>query len=1024
MADIKIENNQGEVTNITGIPDYALDSTLKDLIKAMSAIEGLSADTKKALDGLGTATKAANDKRTSSEKDQEKVMNDQLNALKQVNKTIEDTAADDAKTNNIFVQSLKDSGSIMKKVFHGAVSMASNALYNLVSTSYSTGQVLVDLNKQGILFNQTLDGMTSSEAIAGITSLGMNASSAASILGNYSQVVATLGVRSIMDISKAFGDSSNMGADFGMTMKELTEMMGEEIEVRQMLGMINTLDQSKTAASAKKLLESQIQYSQVLGKSLDDLKDASKGTFDNAMVQTAFAAFDEAKISTEGFANAMRDSQSKMLAMGFDQGVIDQIGNEMFDITAFMSGEGQDLFAAFSTIGSAGNQVTSSLSDINNALQKNDIAGAQAEIEKLPDLMRKSMTSMGEDEIKSFRAVAQAIGGKFGESLMKSLNQVRLFEETLEKMTENLGDTNIDALRKKFDKLAIGAVAFDQAQASITGSIDTMRMSFTGLMSGPMKILSDIFASFSSVLVDKSDEINDAITGLVEKFGFTADAQGSFAESVKNKFLPRMEDFIDKIIKFIKEIDVQDIKDVVGTAMTVASGLASIATLVYDGLSAIASFFGSWIPDDSMFDNIFFRGAELVTKAFVAIMGVQLAKNLLKLAMGGMGGGAAGAAGSGGGMAKVAGSGLGRIGAGVKVFGSALAKFPGAAIIGAGKLGLAIAAIAAGLAGSGWLLGKGLGWMAEGFVKFNDVDGMNLLKVGGGLIALSAGMLAFGAGAVVGAIGNIIGGGFDKLNDLMGGTSIFEKLADFGKLDINTEGVKNNAEALTAFGLAMGAFGGGTILSGIGTLVSGVVEFFGGKTPFEKMEEFGNMQFNIEGIKNNASAFSSFAEALNIASKADFNALDDIGDIMDDVTDGLTEFSNPKGIDNIILQNNAEGLKSYASALNDLGKVRPDRIMNLALAIEKLHEVLKNTQRGEMFKAVESTFSSAIDASVAFFNGSSESPSKDAMATASTDSDSDSSAGKQLPSIIAQLDPQSVADMLKVLKSIDSKTIA
>jgi len=1034
---VNIPGEDGRDREVT-LPAYAMDSTLRDLVKAMSALSGISEETKKAMENLGKDTNDNFKNQNATDKKRNEIANNQLNSLKNLNKTVEENAEDAKKQTGVLREAFEDAGGVLKSLFLGAISLTSTALYNLVTTGYNTGQVLVDLNRQGILFNKTLDGMTASEAFGSLTALGMQASDAGQILGDYSRVVATLGVSAITDQSRAIANSTKMGAEFGMTMSELTGYISDELDIRQTLGMIDQLQRSRVSKSSEELFRKQIQFSQVLGTSMDDLQKSAAGILDNPMARSAFALIDELGTSSEDLANQLRISTSQMAGMGFDQKLIDQIGNEMFDITAFFSDAGMNLQAAFASTGTAaGKEVVGMISEINSAIANNDIKTATKKIGDLPGFMEDAINDMGPEGIASFRRVATEIGGEMGASLLMSMNSVRLYQKNLEALTEahkKQGDTTkltTDEFQSMFNNLAQASKSFEQSKKSITGALDTIRMASTGILqqSGIADAVTNVLTRFSSMLVDRSKEINDAITRLAKRFGFLDGNADDLSTTIGEGLIDTMGNFIDHALDFIESINPEMLSGLFDTVTSTFTSAIDAVNLVIAGLSAFGNFLtSSMFSDDASF---WLKGAELFAKvfgtAFLASAAVRLVGKGVSAVTGGLLGGKDKAAPSS--VAAGVGQGLGKAGAGIKMFGKGLASFPAAAILGAGKLAAAIAIIAGAVGLSGYIIGLGLGSMAEAFKKFNEVDGMNLLKVGGGLIALSAGMLAFGAGAVVGAIGNIVGGILDGLNEMFGGESMFDKLKTFGEMELNYNGIRNNAEAVAAYGVAMGKLGGGQLAAGfgnlVGTLMDGLNEFFGGKTPFEKMEEFGNMNFDTERIARNAGAFGIFAEALSKASKADFTALDDIGDIMDDVNDELEHFSNTKKIDPVGLASNANSLKVYAGALKELSRVNPDKITSLGEAIGVLHQALSNYTGPGYFESLAQMSGQTLDvvSTMMFGNGENAQPSTEAVSTADSGSESSKEAQARATLFNAMIDPAQLNRLEKVLIRIEEKTL-
>ena len=156
----------------------------------------------------------------------------------------------------------------------------------------------------------------------------------------------------------------------------------------------------------------------------------------------------------------------------------------------------------------------------------------------------------------------------------------------------------------------------------------------------------------------------------------------------------------------------------------------------------------------------------------------------------------------------------------------------GPMVIGAGALGVAIGLIGTGIAGATWIIGKALPTFAEGMAGFQNLNGDNLIKVGAGIGAIGLAMAAMGVGSAVGGIGNMLGGLADGITSLFGGKTPFDKLQEFSKYDIDTEKVKSNSQALVAYSTAMAALGAGGAIGSLGGLVSavadGLTKFFGG----------------------------------------------------------------------------------------------------------------------------------------------------------------------------------------------------
>jgi hypothetical protein len=149
---------------------------------------------------------------------------------------------------------------------------------------------------------------------------------------------------------------------------------------------------------------------------------------------------------------------------------------------------------------------------------------------------------------------------------------------------------------------------------------------------------------------------------------------------------------------------------------------------------------------------------------------------------------------------------------------------------------------------------------AEAMVAFSTA----MAAAGGASAAEGLGSLVSG---IAGGIGALFGG--DTTDD------IFEDMVKFASYDIDTAKVKQNAEAMAAFSSAMAVAGGGAAASGagnaIGAIGNAIASFFGADTPLEQVKEFGEMQLNTEQITTNANAIRTMAGALSGFTEVDLD---------------------------------------------------------------------------------------------------------------------------------------------------------
>ena len=248
---------------------------------------------------------------------------------------------------------------------------------------------------------------------------------------------------------------------------------------------------------------------------------------------------------------------------------------------------------------------------------------------------------------------------------------------------------------------------------------------------------------------------------------------------------------------------------------------------------------------------------------------------------------------------------LGGVGAGVgKAVGGFMGGIAGAAIKGPafvaamGFLGAGIAAFMAAIAGGAWLASKTFPDIAESLKAFDNVDGANLKQVGLGMGALGLGLGAEGLGGAIGSVGNLVGAIADGIGGLFGvksgEDSLIAKMEKFGKVKLNHVNIKNNSEAMIAYGKAMAMGGAGKVLSAVSTLADGVLgglgKALGAVPPLEALKAFSLVEIDKAKVKNNSEAMMEYAKAMALGAAASgAKGLASLANIVTQVTDGLSK---------------------------------------------------------------------------------------------------------------------------------------
>ena len=90
--------------------------------------------------------------------------------------------------------------------------------------------------------------------------------------------------------------------------------------------------------------------------------------------------------------------------------------------------------------------------------------------------------------------------------------------------------------------------------------------------------------------------------------------------------------------------------------------------------------------------------------------------------------------------------------------------------------------------------------VTDGLERLGKIDGLNLYKVAGGIVAISGALALFGVGAAAGGIGNFVGGLLGKIS---GGKTPIELIMDFAN---NSDKLATAADAITSMAQSLATF--------------------------------------------------------------------------------------------------------------------------------------------------------------------------------------------------------------------------
>ena len=207
--------------------------------------------------------------------------------------------------------------------------------------------------------------------------------------------------------------------------------------------------------------------------------------------------------------------------------------------------------------------------------------------------------------------------------------------------------------------------------------------------------------------------------------------------------------------------------------------------------------------------------------------------------------------------------------------------------------------------------------------------------------AIGMAKLAGGAAASsVASLANISGNLADGIVAGLGGTLPLDKVKKFEEYNFDKVKVKDNAEALSAYAIAMAklaASEGGGILGALGkiggSLIRGIGESIGiGGIPYDKIKELEGAGLDAEKVAANAGALTAYAKAMSALQDIPSGFFDSLGKLGSALVDGISsmlgggngipydkinEFANAK-LETEKIITNAEALQAFGKAMSSL----------------------------------------------------------------------------------------------------------
>lgn len=885
MADIQLPDG-----NFVRLPDYALESTQSQMLKIMQAQLGANGKASKLYAKMLDQAKSDSKNTDKNQKETKQASQKRNQTLKQLLK--------EAEQNNKNLKFAMTAGRDLGSSFRSIVGLGVAASGLAVSLTRVTrdavmgfGNTLTELTQQGV----GLTGVRGSAlaVIADLQQLGFSAADASSTMAAFSSTVQTLGKTEFSNMQKQFASLTGLGSEFGMTMSEMSTVLSEDLEIRQQLGILQSLDQHRQVQRSRDLFDLQMRAASVLGKSIDDLRKMSQAVAEDPITGIRMQQLNQQfGDGASDVLTSLGELASTLASMGLPQEMITGITEGFMAVAPFGTDQADTVRRALETAGVQGrgiiNAVVEAQRDFALAADRGDRAAMGRIQKRFQNIIR---AAEGLEQVSGQNLSLQAALLSGGDQTISMIVQA---QAQVAQYMRNL--RNADS---EIDGLMTAAATFQNAFNVVLGSLQSAATIVVSGFSEPMSRVANAFTDDFDEAGNKVDsvfktiavaggEISQALTEMLGPFlGLDKGANdlrvtlNNIVTNFRDQIITGIEDFGKYLqgrggISGLMESAIDtfsNIVDTLGTAYRIFESIVGFLDKLFVKRNTQGDFEGiRWsvvlaVPLAKALASglIAVFASALVKRAVATSIGSSLA-GLFGVKAATAGAGAAGAASVGAGAAAKTGM-FAKAGAGL-------------AALAGGKALLAIAGIAAAATALAVIASK-MGVfkaIAQGLAEFNEVDGGNLIKVGAGMAAFGAGMAVLGVGAAAGAIGGVVANIWEGLSNMFGGRSILERLRDFGNFSgINVRGVERNSEAAAAFGQAMaslnramGATRQGVFSNLIGSIWEGLSEMHDVPSLMQQLRDFGQDRgINSAGIRRNAAAVEAFGRAMASLAGAD-----------------------------------------------------------------------------------------------------------------------------------------------------------
>jgi hypothetical protein len=407
----------------------------------------------------------------------------------------------------------------------------------------------------------------------------------------------------IKDVIGTFQQITNGGAKYGRTISENIEFLSDEIEYRARLGFIDQANSKRAAQDAQEIMDSQINASKLLGKSVDEIANGVKDLFTGDIDIMASLATLGDKVEKE-LRKTFQTFEGAGLPKEFQAG----LAKMLTDPIMLGSEEAKNAFNALSVLpDDMGDSVRRDVENLRAAMDlPEDTEGRQDAIKNANKNLERSMLEMGNNlnNLNKDEKEALFIQGQNIPFLKDLLASQRGFAAAYKNFNN---ETN-----KELNKSLETSVEFDNQITMLTNSFNVLLSSVKSGMSPALTKFTDALGSMTdenspiSKFRVRLEDISEKIIGKFNNiFGLAGDQEENtnFVTGLLGTLGDMVESVANSFLKFFESLN-----DTSGDTF-----MAKVGNFVQDMVGSLLAIIGDQIRDIDFMDLLFGESEKEIT---------------------------------------------------------------------------------------------------------------------------------------------------------------------------------------------------------------------------------------------------------------------------------------------------------------------------------------------------------------------------------------------------------------------------